>query len=113
MIERGAKELRDAIHNVPDVLEEVKKRSQSLYYDIITTGFDWQRGGKIEQLARGEDEAVRMRTDEGLPGLPPKEVDKMIGVLKKEMLDVVEKQEYERAAQLRDRVKELERYKKE
>ena len=63
-------------------------------------------------MARQEDEEVRERTDEGLPKLPAEEIDKMIANIRKEMLEVVEKQEYERAAQLRDRIKELEGYKK-
>jgi len=111
MIERGAKELLEVVKAVPDIPKESKKRAQSLYYEIITTGFDWQREGKVEAMAKAEDEAVRMRTDVGIPELPPKEIEKMIAVIRKEMLEVAENQEYERAAQLRDRIKELERYK--
>jgi len=113
MIERGARELRDVVLGLPDILENEREKSQSLYIKIITTGFDWQREGKVEELARAEDEAVRMRTDEGLPNLPPEEVDKMIVVIRKEMDEVVKNQEYERAAQLRDRIRELEGYKKD
>ncbi len=111
MIERGAKELRDVVLGVPGVPEKERERSQSLYIKIITLGFDWQREGRVEELARDEDEAVRMRTDEGLPNLPPEEVEKMIAVIRKEMGEVAKNQEFERAAQLRDRIKELEGYK--
>lgn len=111
MIERGANELEDTIL-VSDASEKEKQKAQELYYRIITMGFEWQRSGKVEEMARQEDEEVRERTDEGLPQLPAEEVDKMIGNIRKEMFEVAEKQEYERAAQLRDRIKELEEYKK-
>lgn len=111
MIERGANELEDTIL-ASDASEKEKQKAQELYYRIITMGFEWQRSGKVEEMARQEDEEVRERTDEGLPQLPVEEVDKMIGNIRKEMFEVAEKQEYERAAQLRDRIKELEEYKK-
>ena len=112
MIERGANELEDTVL-ASDLPEVDKKRARELYYQIITLGFEWQRSGKVEEMARQEDEEVRERTDEGLPKLPVEEIDKMIANIRREMLEVVEKQEYERAAQLRDRIKELEGYKNE
>ncbi len=112
MIERGADELKDAVLASPDALEKDKKRAQELYYQIITMGFEWQRTGKVEEMARKEDEEVRERTDEHLPRLPKEEIDKMIANIRREMLEVAKKQEYERAAQLRDRIKELEEYEK-
>ncbi|RLI90299.1 MAG: hypothetical protein DRO65_02985 [Candidatus Altiarchaeales archaeon] len=80
---------------------------------MITKGFEWQRTGKVEETARREDEEIRERTDEGLPRLPAEEIDKMIQNIRREMLEVAKKQEYERAAQLRDRIRELEEYKNE
>lgn len=112
IMERGAKMLKDVVLMVPDVPKPSRLKAKRLYYDIITTGFDWQREGRVERMARAEDEAVRMRTDRGIPELPSEEVDKMIAVIRKEMLEVAKNQEYERAAQLRDRIKELEGYKK-
>ncbi len=113
MIERGAHELLKAVKAAPDAPAEKKERAQELYYQIITTGFEWQRKGKVEEMSRREDEAVRMRTDEGIPELSNKEIDKMIEPIREEMLEAAEKKEYERAAQLRDRIQELEGYKKE
>lgn len=113
MIERGAKELLEAVKAVPDAPEAKKEKAQALYYEIITTGFDWQRSGKVEKISKREDEAIRMRTDEGVPELPAEEIDKMIAPIQKEMLEAARKKEYERAAQLRDRIQELEKYKDE
>ena len=111
MIERGANELEDTVL-ASDLPEVDKKRARELYYQIITLGFEWQRTGKVEEMARQEDEEIRERTDEELPRLPAEEIEKMIANIRKEMLEVAEKQEYERAVQLRDRIKELEEYKK-
>ncbi len=109
MIERGAQDLRGAIEALPGAVAE-KEKARELYLKIITTGFDWQREGKVEELSHQEDEEIRMRTDEGLPKLPKEELEKMVSSIRREMLEVVKKEEYERAAQLRDRIKELEEY---
>jgi len=113
MIERGANELKNVVLAVPDLPEADRRKAQELYYAIITKGFEWQRTGKVEEIARREDEEIRERTDEGLPRLPAEEIDKMIQNIRREMLEVAKKQEYERAAQLRDRIRELEEYKNE
>jgi predicted glycosyl hydrolase (DUF1957 family) len=110
MIERGAYELKETILAVPKVSEKVKEKARSLYFDILTTGFEWQRTGKVEQLARQEDEEIRMRTDAAFGDLPREEIEKMIAHIKDEMEEVAKHQEYERAALLRDRIKELQEY---
>ncbi|MBI5404888.1 MAG: UvrB/UvrC motif-containing protein [Candidatus Kerfeldbacteria bacterium] len=112
MMERGAKELRDVVIQSPGASEETKKAAQELYQQIIFTGFEWQREGIVETLAKQEDEEIRQRTDEGMPKMPPAEIEKIIGNLEKEMNLVAGRQEYERAAQLRDRIKELRTYAK-
>lgn len=108
MIERGAKELYDSIILSPGATKETKKKAQDLYHKIVFTAFDWQRSGIVEELSRKEDEDVRQRTDESLPKLPKEEIEKMIHNLKKEMELTASRKEYERAAQIRDRIKELE-----
>jgi len=110
MIEGGAKELYDAILSLSTVSEEVKKKAENLYHRIVFTAFDWQRSGIVDKISKAEDEEIRQRTDEGLPRLPKEEVEKMIKRLEKEMKLVASRQEYERAAQIRDRIKELKRY---
>jgi len=110
MIEKGAKELYDSILLVSGLQEETRKKAEELYRKIVFTAFDWQRSGIVEKLSRTEDEEIRQRTDIGLPKLPRKEIEKMIKRLQKEMKLVAGRQEYERAAQIRDRIKELEKY---
>jgi hypothetical protein len=112
MIERGAYELKETVLATPDVSEVDKRRAQDLYFKILTTGFEWQRTGKVEALARKEDETMRMLADRGVVDLPKKEIRKMIATIQKELDQVAMNQEYERAVQLRDRIKELEGYMK-
>jgi len=113
MVERGAYELKEAILAVSDSSREIKDKAQKLYFNIITAGFEWQRTGKVEELARREDEEIRMRTDASFGDLPKEEIEKMVAHIKDEMEEVARHQEYERAALLRDRIKELEEYFKE
>jgi len=110
MIERGAKELLDAVLATPGVSDDNKNQATELYHLIVFTAFAWQREGVVDNLSRQEDEDIRQRTDEGLPTLPRAEIEKMIKKLDEEMAAVVKKQEFERAAQLRDRIAELRRY---
>ena len=110
MIERGAFELKETVLAVPAVSTEVKDRAKDLYFAIITTGFAWQREGRVEELAKVEDEEIRMHTDAALGSLPKDEIEKMIEHIRQEMEDVSQKQEFERAAQLRNRIRELEEY---
>lgn len=110
MIECGAKELSEAVFKVPGVSEDKKNKASSLYRSIIFTAFDWQRAGIVDELAKKEDEDIRQRTDQGFPVLPRKEIEKMIKNLELEMRTVAKKKEFERAAQIRNRIAELRRY---
>ena len=113
MIERGAKELFDAISQTPAVPEEVVIKARNIYHDLVFTAFDWQRSGMVDSLAHEDDEDIRQRTDSALPKLPKEEVEKMIVNLSKELEILAQKQEFERAAQIRDRISELRRYSSE
>lgn len=110
MIERGAKELRDSIIAAPGATPGDRELAQDLYEKIIFTGFEWQREGIVEQLAHQEDEQIRQQTDQAIPQLPKKEIDAMVARLDKERVQLAKSQEYERAAQIRDRIKELRGY---
>lgn len=110
MIERGAKELYEAIMNTPGVREATKDKAKHLYHAIVFTAFDWQRSGLVDELSHKEDEDIRQRTDAQLPQLPKQEIEKMVKKLEEEMKAVAAREEYERAAQIRDRIAELRRY---
>lgn len=104
MIELGAKELYDAIC-ASDVDQKTKDEARELYHDIVFTAFDWQREGKVDELAKAEDEEFTRNTDAQLPQLPRDEVDKIVERLKEEMKIASDKERFERAKQIRDRIK--------
>lgn len=104
MIESGAKELYDAII-AADVGEDMASQAKEIYHDIVFTAFEWQRAGKVDELSRKEDEEFTQKTDAALPQLPRKEVEKMIAQLKKEMKIAAGKEQFERATQIRNRIK--------
>lgn len=110
MIERGAKELSGAVNKMPGISQRIKEKAAELYKKIVFTAFDWQRKGLVDELAHQEDEEIRQRTDTGLPKLPKEEIEKMIAHLSKEMELMAKNEEFERAAQIRNRIAELKKY---
>ena len=108
MIERGAKELKDAIFIAPGSSAQDKKLAQDLYAKIIFTGFEWQRSGLVDELARQDDEEIRERLEEKEKlFITKEEYEKMIGTLKEQMRAAAENEEYHRAGMIQDRIREL------
>jgi len=110
MIERGGKEFFDAIRHIPNLDPKILEKAKNLYHDIVFTAFEWQRSGKVDELSKAEDEDIRQRTDANISRIPKEEVEKMISKLREEMKGVVAGEEFERAAQFRNRIKELQEY---
>jgi hypothetical protein len=54
MIEQGAYQLRGAIQACETASAETKAQAQNIYYNIITTGFDWQRTGHVDERGAGK-----------------------------------------------------------
>lgn len=106
MIEAGAKDLKDVVLEA-SVSQNEKDKAIQLYQNIIFTAFDWQRSGKVDVLAKSADEDVTQRITTDMPYIPEEEFNKIVGNLEKQMLEAAKAQEYERAAQIRDRVNEL------
>ncbi len=106
MIERGAKDLLDVILQSP-ANDKEKRQAQERYYAILTNAFDWQRRGIVDERAKLSDEDVTQRITTDMPYIPEKEFNKIIANLEKQMLEAADTKEYERAAQIRDRVAEL------
>jgi len=106
-IEGGAKDFLNAIFAIPQVSEETKQKAKDLYFHILSTAFDWQREGIVDRMAKKEDEEIRQRIDQNVPKMARQEFDKMIQNLTIQMLAAAKYKEYERAAQFRNRIKEL------
>lgn len=108
MIELGAKELYDAITDKTGKDQKLQQKAKELYHSIVFEAFDWQRSGKVDALARQEDEEFTRNVDVALPELPKEEVEKMTKRLRKEMKTAADKEQFERATQIRDRIKHIE-----
>lgn len=108
MIEAGAKELKDVVLHCPAATPAQQAQAQKLYENILFTAFEWQRTDKIADLIKASDEDVTQRITKEMPHIPLAEFDGMIRSLTKQMLTAAKNKEYERAAQLRDRITELE-----
>lgn len=112
MMETGAKELKDVILMLPGRVQ-IKRLAEKLYQGIIATGFEWQKTGKVEELSREADEDVTQRITRDMQTIPLVEYRGLIKNLRRLKLKAVENEEYERAAQIRDRIRELEEKKDE
>jgi len=108
MIEVGAMELKDVVLHNPNTTEQEKIRATELYQNIVFTAFEWQRTDKISDRIKASDEDVTQRITKELPRIPLAEFEGMVRNLEKQMLASANNKEYERAAQLRDRITELE-----
>lgn len=107
MIERGAYELMGAIRQFKNATTDDRNRAEALYLKIITTGFEWQRSGKVADLSRREDEEIKEMMDVDRPFVSIKEYDQMISTLKDQMKAAAAGEEYARAEQLKKRIVEL------
>lgn len=106
MIEAGARDLKNVILEAP-ISKDAQEKANKLYQNIIFTAFDWQRSGKVDVLAKSADEDVTQRITKDIPYIPEAEFNQMVGNLENQMKEAAKHLEYERAAQIRDRVKEL------
>lgn len=107
MIEAGAKDLKDAVLANPAASADDRRRAQELYQNILFTAFEWQRTDKIAERIKASDEDVTQRITTEMPHIPLEEFNTIVRNLEKQMLASAKNKEYERAAQLRDRISEL------
>jgi len=108
MIEQGAKQLLEVITSTNDkVDQETKQKAQNLYFEIITSGFEWQRSGRVEEIARKEDEEMRERARSTNSHLTKEDYNQIIKSLRVQMLTAAKNEEYNRADQFKKRINEL------
>ena len=107
MIEAGAKDFINTVEAFKNIPIKYKRRAQKLYQEILFTAFEWQRGDKIAKLAKESDEDITQRISKEKPYIPLKEFNSIVDNLDRQMLIAAGAKEYERASQLRDRIKEL------
>jgi hypothetical protein len=109
MIERGAWELRNVVKKATNARSDEIRRVDELYRDILFTGFNWQRSGRVDEISRSADEDVQERLEmKEIIVMTSKDYELMIKNLKNQIKLSVKTEEYHRAAMIKDRVKELE-----
>lgn len=111
MVEDGAYRLLKTIRAMPSVSAESLERASKLYELIVSTGFDWQRTGKIREMAREQHEINRIPFKDRTLGKGGAEkgvyyafIDMMRGLEK----EAAENGEYEKAILWRDAVYKIE-----
>ena len=108
MIERGAYELRQIILDSSKSTDQEKTEAEEHYRKILYTGFAWQREGKVDEIARQEDEDVLGRLHQkGKLFISKEEYGKMVETLNEQVKSSAHDGDYHRAAMLKDRIQEL------
>jgi hypothetical protein len=110
MIEDGAYRLLETLNSLPDVKEDSKTRANKLYQNIVSTGFNWQRTGKIREMMQEQRSITRIPFVDRTVGRGGEEVGvydafmDMFGELEKKARD---QGEYEKAILWRDSIYKL------
>lgn len=108
MIERGAYELKKIVLDSLKTSPEEKEKAQELYKNILFSGFEWQREGRVDEIARQEDEDVLGRLHQkGKLFITKDDYGHMVKTLGEQVASAANDEDYHRAAMLQDRIKEL------
>lgn len=111
MVEAGAKDLVNAIEAVPNLPQENKTYASELYLKILSTAFDLQRSGKIDDTTKQYDEDMKMlKEKEDFSRYSKEDLAEMISIQKREMDKLTANLEFERAVHPRERIRELTEY---
>ena len=101
------------IEDIADEMEQLSRAAGVEVVDNITTICEKPTSnlligkGKVEELAKISDEDVTQRISKEMPYIPLLEFNRIVNNLKAQMFAAANNLEYERAAQIRDRIKEL------
>lgn len=108
MIEKGAFNLLEVLQSITENKNELEK-GKRFYEDIISTAFQWQRGGKIEEKSREYREAVKIPFKERTLEIGGEKIyKKIISLMKKKINQAVKIKNYEKAILWRDAIWKLE-----
>ena len=108
MIEKGAFKLFEVLKSIIKNKKEVET-GKKFYHDIISTAFQWQRSGKIEEKSRRYKEAVKIPFKERTSEIGGIDVYKtVISLMKKKEEESVKSKNYEKAILWRDAIWKLE-----
>lgn len=110
MIEDGAYRLLEIIRMIPNVSQEKLKEASKYYEQIVSTAFNWQRTGKIRQMAREQNSILRIPFKDrtlGRGGAEKGVYYAFLNMMKKLEKEAAKKGEYEQAILWRDAIFKL------
>lgn len=111
MVEDGAYRLLETLRMIPDVPHDALARAKDLYEHIVSTGFQWQRSGKIREMMREQRTILRIPFKDrtvGKGGAEKGVYDAFIGMMKRLEGEAAARGEYEKAILWRDAMYKLE-----
>jgi hypothetical protein len=111
MIEDGAYRLLDTVRSIPGITTDKINHARDLYEKIITTGFMWQRTGKIRDMMKQQNSILRIPFKErtvGKGGAEEGVYHAFIDMMKRLEKEAIERREYEKAILWRDAMYKLE-----
>lgn len=110
MIEDGAYRLLDVMRAIPNLSKEKIEKARTLYENIVSTGFQWQRSGKIRQMMREQKAILRIPFRDRTIGRGEAEKGvyyAFINMMKGLEKEAARRSEYEKAILWRDAVYKL------
>ncbi len=109
MIEKGAWQTFDALISIGGRPKNAVEKGRTFYNQILDEAFLWQRKGKIEELARKYQEAVKIPFKERtLEAGKPEVYGAFMETMKKKMKEAAAEENFEKAILWRDAVWKLE-----
>lgn len=111
MIEDGAYRLLDTLRMIPGVEKSVLDQASSLYEQIISTAFNWQRTGRIREMMQDQKGILRIPFADrtlGREGSGEAVYHAFIDMMKSLEEKAVKRGEYEKAILWRDSIYKLE-----
>lgn len=107
MIEKGMFSLFKLVCDVPEANQEAKDEAEDLYKKILFTAHEWQRSGKIDQMAANDSAERRIPLSKRFGATPYYKA--LLDALKIEEQRARKNREYEQAIKWRDAQYKLER----
>jgi hypothetical protein len=111
MIEDGAYRFLNVIESIPDIDQYIMSQAYIKYFEIVSMAAEWQRSGKVREMARQQNEILRIpfkeRTKEK-GGSEALVYDAFIDMMREQERVSRDKGNYEQAIMWRDAVYKLE-----
>ncbi len=111
MIEDGAYRLLETLRSIPNVEQSILHKASQLYEHIVSTGFNWQRSGKIRDMMHEQQTFLRIPFKDRTVSKGGEEVGvyhAFIDMMHNLEKEAVKKGEYEKAILWRDATFKLE-----